>query len=376
MVQLFWISAIGSIYSYFLYPLILLSIRSVRREGNIRISEYPNITIIITAYNEESKIKNKIENTLNLDYPANQKEIIVASDASTDDTDSIVLSFKNENVYLVRPSERKGKENAQFSAIKEASGDIIVFTDVATKIEDHALKNLVSYFLDARVGGISSEDRLVNNKGQNVGEGAYVKYEMWLRRLESNVSGLVGLSGSFFAARKEICENWDTSVPSDFNTALNCARAGKRAVTAPDVIGIYEDIKDEKKEYIRKYRTVLRGMAALYNSASILNPFKYGVFSFQIISHKVMRWLVPWFLFSLAICSYLLFDEGMIYRVVLLAQVVFYGFAILGWLSKTMRRVGFIKIPYFFMQVNLAIAHASLDFFRGKRIMLWEPSKR
>lgn len=379
MCEIFWLSALGSIYSYFLYPLILLVIRS-RHIKDIKkiteITEYPYISIVITAYNEESQIKNKVENTLSLDYPIDKKEIIVASDGSTDNTDEIVLSFARDNVHLLRPSLRRGKENAQFAAVRNASGDIIIFTDVATEIEGHALNNLAKHFMDEEVGAISSVDRLVNKEGQNIGEGVYVKYEMWLRSLESNVSGLVGLSGSFFAVRKEICQNWNTSVPSDFNTALNCIRVGQRAISAPDVIGIYEDIKDERKEYARKYRTVLRGIAALFNNADILNPFEYGVFSFQIWSHKVMRWLVPWFLILLAFSSIYLYGEGLIYKLACIAQAIFYLLASLGWMFKSLRKFGLIKLSYFFIQVNLAIAHATIDYLRGKRIILWEPSRR
>ena len=197
----------------------------------------PSLSLIITAHNEADRIKEKLENTLEINYPQSLFEIIVASDCSTDETDRIVDSYVDRGVRLVRADKRKGKEYAQLCAIRQAKGDILVFSDVATKIEAEALNHLVKHFDDVLIGAVSSEDRFISQDGSIAGEGAYVKYEMWLCRLESSRGGLVGLSGSFFAARKEVCERWDISVPSDFNTALNCAQLGMVAISCSDVVG-------------------------------------------------------------------------------------------------------------------------------------------
>ena len=214
-------SLFGTIYSYFLYPLVLLVMPKKFLQTNPD-CPLPFITLIITAHNEQKRIQSKLENTLSIDYPEELREILVASDGSTDNTNAIVETFRDRGIKLVHVQERKGKENAQLAAIQVARGELIVFSDVATQIPPEALRNLVNIFTDSRVGAISSEDRFITEDGKVAGEGAYVKYEMWLRKLESQVHSLVGLSGSFFAARKDVCENWDISVPSDFNTALNC----------------------------------------------------------------------------------------------------------------------------------------------------------
>jgi len=376
MILMFWLSCIGVLYSYFIYPFILLFSPKIQSKIEDTQEYSPSISLIITAYNESDRITQKIINTLEIDYPKDKLEIIVASDASDDDTDSIVKSYEKRGVRLVRAEERRGKEHAQYLAIQQAKGEILIFSDVATIIPADAIRKMTQRFADSRIGGVSSEDKFISQDGKVVGEGAYVKYEMWLRRLESKVGGLIGLSGSFFAARKSVCENWDTSIPSDFNTALNCIKHGYIAVSDPEVVGHYKAIKNEKKEYKRKYRTVLRGISALVKQREMLNPVKYGFNAFQAWSHKVMRWMVPWFLILLFISSITLYSQGWIYLIALIAQLIFYGLAIAGVYSEKLRAYTYVKIPYFFVQVNIAIAHATLAYLFGKRLTLWEPSKR
>ena len=222
---------------------------------------------------------------------------------------------------------------------------------------------------------MSDKTRLVGSIGV-VGEGAYVKYEMWLRRLESDRAGLVGLSGSFFAARSEVCENWDILVPSDFNTALNSAKHGLVAITCPEVVGVYKDVKDPGLEYRRKMRTVIRGITAIARHPEVLNPFRMRMFAFQVWSHKIMRWGVPWFMAVFLLLTWLLQGQGLIYTLALLAQCAFYGLAIAGWLSVRLRKNTLIKIIFFFVQTNLALAQATVSFLLGKRMTVWTPSKR
>jgi cellulose synthase/poly-beta-1,6-N-acetylglucosamine synthase-like glycosyltransferase len=332
------------------------------------------MTLIVTAYNESGRIREKIANCLAID--ASGIEIIIASDCSSDDTDAIVGEYAKQGVRLVRATERLGKENAQWCAIQAASGDILVFSDVATQIPVDALGKLAVYFQNPEIGAVSSEDRFISKQGEVAGEGAYVKYEMWLRRMESSAAGLVGLSGSFFAARKSICQDWDIHSPSDFNTALNCARAGLRAVTAPDVLGYYKDLKDAQKEYKRKVRTVLRGITAIARHPDVLSVRRYKLFAFQVWSHKIMRWLVPWFLLLLLLNTIVLVDAGEFYVAALIAQFAFYGVAIAAHYSESIKSNAIARIVYFFVQVNVGIADATCRFIAGSRMTTWQPSAR
>jgi cellulose synthase/poly-beta-1,6-N-acetylglucosamine synthase-like glycosyltransferase len=375
----FWLLLIAATYSYFAYPALLWLLSRGRRgvvtDGTTS-GDWPSMTLIVTAYNEEKRIRDKIENTLAIDYPRDKLELIVASDCSSDATDSIAAGYAAQGVRVVRARERLGKENAQLTALREARGEVLVFSDVATQIPADALRRLAKYFASPEVGAVSSEDRFVGSDGAVAGEGAYVRYEMWLRSMESRVAGLVGLSGSFFAARKRVCEQWDILSPSDFNTALNCARAGMRAVTSPDVLGYYKDLADPRKEYQRKVRTVLRGITAIARHPDVLNPFRFGLYAWQVWSHKIMRWLVPYLLLALLVVSVPLAARGGIYSLALAAQLAFYGVALLAHFSRRLRNHALPKLIYFFVQVNIGLADASLRFLGGQRMATWQPSAR
>ena len=376
MATLFWISLFGCCYSYFFYPVVLRLLIPKRRPS---ISAPPDHTqasasLIITCHNEQGRITEKIENSLAIDYP--HLEIIVASDASSDQTDAIVEQYADRGVRLVRAEERLGKENAQLHAIRAARGDILIFSDTATQIPKEAIAKMMAYYNDPKVGAVSSEDRFVTQDGSIAGEGAYVKYEMWLRRLESDRAGLVGLSGSFFSARKSVCEQWDIHAPSDFNTALNCAQQGYVAVTSPDVLGFYTDIKNPAKEYQRKLRTIIRGLTAIERHPEVLNLYRFGYFSVQTWSHKILRWAVPWFMLTLLLSSLAVADKGSFYRLILLGQIAFYGIALASWKRPKLQENTICKLVFFFTQVNLALATATLQFFGGKRMSVWTPSER
>jgi glycosyltransferase involved in cell wall biosynthesis len=330
------------------------------------------MSLIITVHNEEARLPIKLDNSLALDYPEDLLEIIVASDASTDATDAIALS--HPRVRLSRVEERKGKEHAQNRAIGDSRGAVLVFTDVATLLNPDALLLLARNFGDPGVGAVSSEDRVV---GEGGGEGLYVRYEMLLRRLETEAGSLVGLSGSFFAARREVCAHWAVDLPSDFNTVLACARMGYRAVADQDVIGYYPGLRAGQSEFQRKVRTLVRGMAALFANPGLLDPRRYGFFAFQLASHKLMRWLAPVFMILLVPASAAsALARSTLGTAVLALQAAFYGLALIGRLSPSARSNPLVKIPWFFVQVNLAILAAWVRFLRGERIVLWTPSRR
>jgi len=233
----FWSSLIFVFYSYFGYPLLLWIISQIRDKPVKKLDIKPSVSCIITAYNEEKRIREKIENTLRQDFPRKSLEIIVASDCSTDKTDEFVEAYQSQGVTLVRAPERKGKENAQKYAVEISSGDVLIFSDTATMLPPNAITNIVKNFHDPTVGCVSSVDKFIDRDGIISGEGAYVRYEMLLRSLETKVNTLVSLSGSFFAARREVCQNWAVDLQSDFTTLLNAVKMGLRGVSDPDSIG-------------------------------------------------------------------------------------------------------------------------------------------
>ena len=238
MSWIFWGSIFCILYAYFGYPLSLVLIGIFRRKDVKKKPVEPLVTLIITAYNEEKRIEGKITNTLQLDYPRENLEIIVASDGSTDGTNEIVKRYERDGIKLLAFETRRGKEFAQKDAVSTARGEVLVFTDVATQLQSNGLREIVSNFADPSIGCVSSEDRLVRSDGQPAGEGLYVQYEMLLRRLESRAYSLVGLSGSFFAARKVVCRDFSANMQSDFKTLLNGIQIGLRGCQRCRCLGI------------------------------------------------------------------------------------------------------------------------------------------
>ena len=378
MEALFWLCVIAATYSYFWYPALLLILPPRKGDASAPTIPVRKVAIVIAARNEASKIAGKMDNTLALEPADVDLDLMVASDASDDATDSIVLGYADKGIRLVRSPERQGKEHAQELAIASTDADVIVFTDAGTILPKDALAPLLEAFRDPTVGAVSSVDRFITADGTLQGEGAYVRYEMWLRDLETRFHSLVGLSGSFFAARRAVCQKWDNRVQSDFGTALSCVQLGMRAVSDRRVIGYYKNITDNRKEYQRKVRTVTRGMGSLRIRAEVLNVARYGRFSFEVFSHKVMRWATPWFLLgAFGINAALAFqDSHPVYRLLLVAQLALYLSPLASRIAPGLRKIGLARIGIYFVEVNVAILHAALLTLSGRTILTWEPSKR
>jgi glycosyltransferase involved in cell wall biosynthesis len=376
MEVVFFFSIFLVFFVYFGYPLTLALLAQFKSFEPKRAPIVPTVTLVITVFNEEKRIRKKLENTILLDYPKDKLQIIVASDGSTDATRSIVEDFKDRGIELFDVKERKGKENAQKEALTLARGEIVVFSDVATIIESSGIREIVSNFADPKVGCVSSEDRVLKDGERGGGEGFYVTYEMWLRGLESAVNSVVGLSGSFFAARREVCEDFSPKMQSDFRTLLSSIRKGMRGISDPKTIGYYQDIKDKSQEFNRKVRTVVRGLTVFFNNLEFLNIFKFGMFSYQYFCHKLLRWLVPFFLIAAFISNGVLALHGRAYCFVFLCHLFFYGLALAGMTAGRKNRAFIIKIPHFFVVVNASILVAWIKFVSGERLTMWKPSVR
>jgi glycosyltransferase involved in cell wall biosynthesis len=347
----------------------------------------PSLSVIITVRNEASVIREKIEATLNLRYrrvairrwiaDANADiEVIVASDASDDGTDAIVKEFSAQGVKLVSLPQRGGKESAQKAAIEQAKGDILVFTDAKIELNEQALEGFGRYFEDPAIGAVSSEDQVVSDSGKSSGEGIYVRYEMWLRDLESDFNSLVGLSGSCFAVRRSLCANLQTDIPSDFALLIETKRNKLRGVHAADVIGSYKAVRSEREEFSRKVRTVLRGITTFMSRLEVLNPIRFGLFSWQIASHKLCRWLVPWWMVLGTLSCLIAAFSSSLFCVLLLFLLAFYATALIGFWVEPLARLPFVKIPLFLCVSNAAILVAWIKYARGERAVVWNPSQK
>lgn len=378
-IEILFIGSIALIFfAYFGYPLSLYLFAIFKKRKVEPTSFFPFVSVIITAYNEEKRIKEKLKNTLALDYPRDRLQILVASDGSTDSTNAIAKEYENQGVELLAMEIRRGKENAQKEAVRKAKGEVLVFTDVATHLAPEGLGQIVSNFADPMIGSVSSEDRLIGKDRKPGGEGFYVRYEMWLRKLESRVNSLVGLSGSFFAARKQVCLDFSEDMQSDFRTVLNSVKMGLRAVCDSQAIGFYLDVSNEKREFDRKVRTVMRGLTVFFRHLEFLNAFRYGLFSYQYFCHKLLRWWVPFFLFIAFVSNVILAVKSFPMLLLLLGQLSFYGLAIWGLKGRGLSSSGLlvVRIPMYFLTVNASIFIAWWKYLKGERVIMWAPSER
>lgn len=369
---LFWVSGFVILYTYIGYPLLLRLWPKVRNGKNYYDNHHdyePTVSIIIPVYNEEKVIREKIENTLSLEYPKEKREIIVVSDASDDRTPEIVWEYRGDGIECHELPRRQGKAGALNLGLQKAQHEIVVFSDASIFLQRNALKKIVGGFADPGIGCISGEDHIPGGGG----EGAYGRYELALRNLESRVGSIVGASGCFYAQRRSLCEPFREGMAPDFFSVLETVDKGFRAVTEPEATGVMKSVGDTQREFERKVRTFLRGMTTLPHFKRLLNPFTHGVFSLQLISHKLMRWSTGVFLILFFLSNLFLVDSKF-YLTILLLQVAFYTLAFAGW--RGMAKPFIFRAPFFFSMVNLSALVAWVKYFNGFRQEIWEPSKR
>src|SRR5260221_10726211 len=332
----FGLSAAALFYTYAGYPL-LLALASALKPRNVRRGKCePMVSIIITAYNEERDLASKLNNTLALDYPRQRLEIIVASDCSNDQTDEIARSFAGRGVKLCRQSERQGKTAAQNAAVKQAHGEIILFSDATSLYQPDAVRAIMPSFADATVGCVAGRLEYVDDSGSRVGRGArsYWNYETFLKRHESRVGSLIGASGCLYAVRRSAYVPLYHEACSDFIIATKMVEQGLRAVYEPNAVCTEQTNRQSDKELKMRVRIIAQTFTDLWRHRALLNPLRSGLYGVQLFSHKVMRYAVPFFLIAILATSGLLASSSMLYSLVFVSQVGCYLGALGSWMLE------------------------------------------
>lgn len=371
------------LYAYFGYPAMLWVVGIVRRQPDLPDGEpdvWPVVSVTVPAYNEEDQIRELIKSLLALDYPRDRLQILIVSDASTDGTDDIVREYEDRGVELLRMPTRGGKTRAENAAAEVLRGEIVVNTDASIRIARPALKELVRVFRDPGVGCASGRDVSVGPGDEmgNVGESGYVGYEMRIRDLETRVSGIIGSSGCFYAIRPELHRlPLPVSLSRDFASALHTREHGYRTVSVPEAVCHVPRTTSLKKEYRRKVRTITRGMETLWHKRALLDPFRYGAFSWMLFSHKVCRWMLPPVGIAALVALVTLASRNTVALGLVMVAAVVLTLAAVGWrLSERSSVPRVFSIPAFLVAGNLAAAHALVRALSGDRDALWEPTRR
>ena len=378
MEVIFWLSVAAVGYAYVGYP-ILLSLISKIRPKPVHSAEWtPSVSVIIAAYNEERDLAAKLENTLALDYPKSQLEIIVTSDCSSDRTDEIANSFAARGVRLHPQPERHGKTAAQNAAVEIARGEIIVFSDATTHYQPDVLRLLTPAFADQSVGCVTGRVIYQDVKESSVGAGtkSYWNYEFFLKKHESNVCSLIGVCGCMYAVRKSAYIPLYNDACSDFIIATTMVEQGLRAVYVPEAVCMEEPNRQAKRELAARVRIISQTFADLWRNRSVLNPFRSGFYAVQLWSHKIMRYLVPLFLIAIFITTGFLAPRNAFYAALFVVQVAFYLAALVSaLLEKIGLSVRLLALPQYFVITNLASLIAFVKFVSGESYTRWEPHR-
>jgi len=338
---------------------------------------FPSVTLIISAHNEESVIEEKLHNALALDYPEELLTIIVVSDASTDRTDEIVLSFNNPRIKLIHPEGHRGKTAGLNVALTEVTSEIVVFSDANAIYDTSAVRNLARHFSDLKVGYVVGNARYVDVAKSSAGksEGAYWDLEISMKQWESDFSSVVGGDGAIYAIRRALYEPMLESDINDFVNPLQIIAKGYRGIFDPEAWCTEKPAGAFQKEFSRKVRISNRSFNAILRVPEVCNPFKVGWFAWQVVSHKLLRWFLP-FILTVQFIAALAMKPSLVAVVGISAYTIFSLLALIGWgQSRNPSLPAIFYIPYYFALMNLALALGIIHRLKGHVITVWSTAR-
>ncbi len=370
-------------YVYIGYFIISWLLATPRR-ARTKVQEWPVVTLIIPAYNEQAVIRRKIQNSLELEYPEGKLEILIASDGSQDQTNEIAASFADRGVRLLAFERRRGKAAAMNDAVEAATGEVICFCDANVIFQPKAVRILVSALADPNVGAatgcvqLASED---SNFGE--GESLYYKIEKRLQRAESQVGSLMGVDGGMYVLRKSLYEPLpQDTILDDFVISMKILRNGKRVVYDPEAIANENGTPTAMQEYRRRVRVAAGAVQSIKrgNWPRYSNPIQV----WQYLSHKVLRWMGPLWLALFLVSNTLIviwwnkvaWPDRLFFQITLGIQAIFYGLAILGLFSVAFRQTRLGGIPFYFALSHVAMTVGSIKGLFNRQKVTWQTAER
>ncbi|PWJ38518.1 glycosyltransferase family 2 protein [Sediminitomix flava] len=383
---LFWLSIVIVIYAFVGYGVILYGLVKLKNflfPRSVKYNEdyYPEVTFVVAAYNEEDCIEEKILNSLSLDYPKDKIKYLFVTDGSTDRTNEIIKNY--EEVTLEFSPERKGKIAAVNRIMKLIESPIVIFSDANTTLNKEAILNIVRHFQYPTVGAVAGEKRIIQAEegdASNAGEGIYWKYESKLKELDSELYSTMGAAGELFAIRNDLYTEMESdALIEDFLMTMRIAAQGYKVVYEKEATASETSSMNIKEEFKRKVRISAGGIQAVIRLVPLLNFFKFGILTFQYISHRAIRWtLSPLALPIILITNSLLhFEVGGFYSFLWYAQVTFYLLAGLGWVfEKRKIRSKILFMPFYFIMMNYSVFLGYFRLVKGSQSVVWDKAKR
>ena len=380
MIYIFWLSILFILYAYVGYPMLLwvLAIFKTRRTSKCTAecdTSRKEVTLIISAYNEEKVIENKILNSLAIEYPGELLEIMVVSDASEDNTDRIVSNYADRGIVLQRYEGRLGKTECLNRTVPAAKGDIIIFSDANSLYDGNAVRELVKHFGDPAIGFVTGSSKYISSQASEpILEpiGIYSKLEQLTKGLESRIGSCVGADGAIFAIRKNLYKSLKRSDINDLVIPFNIIEQGYSGIFEKGAFCLENAAKNMEGEFYRQVRITSRTLRAIASHSILLNPFRFGSFSFALFSHKVCKLCVPFFLMTFMAANIIMLPRGGVFAVVLVLQLMFYAMAALhSFMDKVSGLSSFLSIPKTFAVANYAILMGWFKYFRGETFTTW-----
>lgn len=367
------------LYAYVGFPLLTLIRGCVWRKPYRREPVTPSVSLVVCCFNEEEGIAAKLHNLLAMDYPKDKLQILVASDGSTDRTEEIVAGFQDQGIRLLR-LPRQGKAAALNASVAMATGEVLVFSDANSMYAPDALRELVQPFADEIVGGVAGNQVYRKSYEQGLaasGELSYWDFDRWMKILQTRSGNTISATGAIYAIRKKLFQAVPEGVTDDFVTSTRVIEQGYRLVFEPKAVCFEPVAGGTKAEFGRKARVITRGLRGVIKMRSLLNPLRFGFYSVQMFSHKVLRRLVVFALILMAVTAPLLWQERVIYQVITVAQTALYLAALAGMLCSRMGRrpPKVLSIPVYFCMINAAVLSAVWTILKGDQITVWNPHR-
>ncbi|RQO69600.1 glycosyl transferase [Pedobacter sp. KBW06] len=387
MIIAFWISIFLIVYTFVGYGFVLYLLVKVKNLFSTPFAfkndtALPGISVLVAAYNEEDIIEEKIKNTLALNYPKDKVQVIFVTDGSTDHTAEKVSAYSE--VTLLHSDAREGKMAAIKRAIPFLEMEIIVFTDANTFLNKDALLELVKHYQNPKVGAVAGEKRILVEEtadASSAGEGFYWKYESLLKKWDYALYSGVGAAGELFSIRKALYQPVESdTIIDDHMIAMRIAENGYIIAYEPAAYAMETASADVKEELKRKIRIAAGGIQSILRLKKAANPFHYPVFTFQYISHRVLRWTITPFLLILALImnAWIALDTGsLFYQTLFVFQILFYLLSLIGlYFENRNIRIKALFVPYYFCVMNYAVIAGIFRYYQKNQSAAWEKSKR
>ncbi len=387
MIYLFWILLFLIIYSYIIYPVLIFLLGSFwgknkNTKQEIKRSDLPTITLLVTAYNEIDVVEQKVQNSYSLVYPKGKLKYLWVTDGSNDGTPEKLKQY--ENITLLHSDERKGKIHAMNRAATTVESDIIVFCDANTLLTKDTLLHIGKHFNNPKVGCVAGEKQIIGHdtSAAGTGEGLYWKYESWIKRFDFKFNTTLGAAGELFAVRRELYQPVEAdTVLDDFIISLRIAASGYIVAYEPKAIAREYPSFSVREEMKRKVRIAAGGFQSLGRLKQIMNPFRSPRLAFQFFSHKFFRWLVcPLALIAIIPVHVLIIIKNpsdQLFIGLAIAHLLVYFLAITGWMiEKKQLRQSWLYLPYYFISTNYAQIKGLLRYLRKTQSVNWERARR